>query len=328
MKLKKLLCIALCTTLIGGLAACGNSGSEDKGEKEVINIAYQYGLAYAPLIIAEKNNTIEEAYKEATGDDVEINWIQMNSGADINTGIASGEIDVGFMGVGPAITGVAKDVGYKIFTNLSGQDHGMMVNDNSVGSLKDLVGSDKQIAVVNIGSIQHIILAMALENEGIDPHALDGNLIAMKHPDGMTALTTGNVFGHVTSSPYIYKEEADEKLYPIEAVSKAWTNEDSFIVGVAAEAFKDGSEAQYEALCEGIGNAMDFINNNVEEAAELTYELNGNTLEDEILYLEKGHYSTETSGVVKMAEFMYKNKFVDVDPGAYEDIVYENVKGN
>ena len=30
----------------------------------------------------------------------------MSSGADINTGIASGSIDVGFMGVAPAITGI------------------------------------------------------------------------------------------------------------------------------------------------------------------------------------------------------------------------------
>ena len=29
-----------------------------------------------------------------------------------------------------------------------------------------------------------------------------------------------------------------------------------------------------------------------------------------------------------MADFMYKNKFVDEDPGAYEDIVFDNVKGD
>ncbi|MBP5606941.1 MAG: ABC transporter substrate-binding protein, partial [Lachnospiraceae bacterium] len=98
----------------------GNNGGGTSQTAE-INIAYQYGLAYAPLIVCQEKKLIEEAYKSATGGEVTVTWTQMSSGADINTGIASGTLDVGFLGVAPAISGVAKNVGYKIFTNLSGQ---------------------------------------------------------------------------------------------------------------------------------------------------------------------------------------------------------------
>lgn len=313
--------------MLFSLAGCGGKKSSN-GEDAKINIAFQYGLAYAPLVVAKEQGLIEKAYEEATGNKVEVTWTQMSSGPDINTSISSGDIQVGFMGVGPAVTGVMAGVGYKIFTNLSGQEHGMMTNDASLTSLDSIVGSDKQIALVNIGSIQHVILAKALYEAGLDPHALDSNLVAMKHPDGMTALQTGSVACQVTSSPYIFKEQEDEDLYEVKGVSEAWTVEDSFIVGVASESMKEDNPELYKALCEGISDAIDYINNDVEGAAQLTHEFNGNTLEEEVEYLKKGRYSTETSKVLVLGQFMGEQKFIDKTPEKYEDLVFDNVKGD
>lgn len=242
MKMKKWLGTLLCVCMAAAMAGCGSKGVQ----KDTLNIAYQYGLAYAPLVIAQKQNLIEHAYKEKTGKDVEVVWTQMSSGADINTGIASGNINVGFMGIGPAITGVSKQVGYKIFTNLSGQEHCLMVNDKNIQGFDDLIGSDHQIAVVNIGSFQHMILAKALAESGYDPHALDQNLIAMKHPDGMASLETKSVSGHVTTNPYIYKERENEELHEIDAVNAVYPKENSFIVGVASEQLYEENQELYE----------------------------------------------------------------------------------
>lgn len=328
--MKKLVCAVLTVAMAFSLCACGAGSSKnaEDGDAIELNIAYQYGLAYAPLVVAKENKLIEKAYEEATGKTVTVNWIQMNSGADINTGIASGELNVGFMGVGPAITGVTKNVGYKIFTNLSGQEHGIMVNDDSINSLNDFVESDKQIGVVNIGSIQHIMLAMALDNEGIDPHALDSNLIALKHPDGKTSLESGNIAAHVTSSPYIYMERNNDSLHEIESVKNAWTKDDSFIVGVASISLHDSNPELYKALCDGIGEAITYVEDNSEETAKLTYELDGNTIEDEVAYLKGGYYSVETKSVFRMASFMFENNFIDSDPVSYENLVFDNVVGD
>ena len=354
--MKKILCAVMCVGMAASLAACGGkadtkteaaateaagteaagteaagteaAAAEATGEKVTLSLAYQYGLAYAPLIVAQQNQCIEEAYKAATGNEVAVNWIQMSSGADINTGIAAGEIQVGFMGLGPAITGVAKNVGYKIFTNLSGQEHSLMVNDPEITCAADMIGTDKQIAVVNIGSFQHMILAMGLAAEGQDPHALDSNLIAMKHPDGMTSLTTGQVAGHVTTSPYLFTEQGDETLHSIDSVANAWTADNSFIVGVAATKLYNEDPELYTALCDGIKAAMDFINADPAATAAMTCEFNGNSVEDETAYLQRGKYVPETKGIGEFAKFMYENAFVEVDPGEYKDIVFDNVVGD
>ncbi len=329
---------ALCMSSVLLLAGCGNggqgskeSGGESKetaGQEVTLNLAYQYGLAYAPLGIMKEQQLIEKAYEEATGGKVTVNWNQMSSGADINTGISGGSLDGGFMGVGPAVTGVTKGVGYKIFTNLSGQEHGLMTNDENIKSFDDLIGSSNQIALVNIGSIQHIILGLALENAGKDPHALDSNLVAMAHPDGMAALESGNVSCHLTSSPYIFQEREESNLHEINDVTEVWGKDDSFIVGVASVKLHDENPQLYQALCDAVKQAVDFINDSPEEAAKITCEFDGNSEEEELAYINKSKYSIETSRIFELASFMGRTEFIDNAPESYEDLVFDNVTGD
>lgn len=340
---KRVRIAAMCMSFMFLIAGCGK-GEETKdapkeqnqaeqeesaqGEEAVLNIAYQYGLAYAPLGIIQEQGLIEKAYEDATGNKVTVTWNQMSSGADINTGISGGSIDAGFMGVGPAVTGVTKGVGYKIFTNLSGQEHGIMTNDENIKSFDDLIGSSNQIALVNIDSFQHILLAMALENAGHDPHALDSNIVAMAHPDGMTALQSGNVSCHLTSSPYIFKEREDNKLHEIKDVADAWGVEGSFIVGVASEKMHNDNPELYQALCDAVAEAVDFMNNSPEEAAKITCQFDGNTEQEELEYIKKSNYTVETKGLFELASFMARTEFIENAPGSYEDLVFDNVSGD
>lgn len=335
MIMKKVFAI-ICSMMLVFLCACDSEnvasskevGANNNDPVVTLNIAYQYGLAYAPLILCQENQLIEEKYKEISGKDVNVVWNQMSSGADINTGITSGSLNVGFMGVAPAITGISKNVGYKIFTNISGQEHGLMSNDDSIKSLSDLVGSDKQLALVNIGSIQHIILGKALSANGFDAHALDSNIVAMKHPDGMTSLETGNVSCHLTSNPYIYKERENSSLHELEEVKTIWSAQDSFIVGVASTNLHDGNPELYSALCNAVAQAIDTINKDREEVAKITCEYDGNSYDDELKYLSAGYYSTQTKGISDLANFMSVNGFIDNKLNSYSEIVFDNVTGD
>lgn len=328
MRTKLFFVIAVSSMFLG--YGCGNTEKAvvTKQDEKVLNVAYQYGIAYAPVILANQKEMIENSYKEKTGKELNINWIQMNSGADINTAFASGELDVGFMGIAPAISGVSKEVGYKIFTNLSGQEHGLMTNQKEILRLGDFIGTKNQIALVNMGSIQHIILAKALVSVGEDAHALDANIVAMKHPDGMAALENKSVSGHLTSSPYIYKERENTDLTEIKEIAEVWSKEDSFIVGVASEELKEKDEQLYEALREGIAESIEMVNENPGEAAKITCEFDGNTSTEEEVYLKSSNYSTETKGIFELAVFMAKHDFIETAPEDFYELAFENVKGD
>ena len=318
--------IATSLLLAFSLCLCG-CGAKDSTKDASINIAYQYGLAYAPLIICKEQKLIETEYYNQTGKELTINWSQMSSGADINSAFASGDLDVACLGIAPAITGISNNIGYKIFTSISGQEHGLMTNDDSINSLEDYIDSSNQIALVNTGSIQHIILAMALSENGYDAHALDSNIVAMKHPDGMVSLESGSISGHLTSNPYIYKERTNSSLHELDEVKNAWSPDNSFIVGIASEKIHN-DDILYKIVCDSFKTAIDYINENPEEAAKLTCELNGNSFEDELKYMQAGSYSAETANVFSLATFMYDNQFITNEIKDYNELTYDNVKGN
>lgn len=314
-----LLAISCCTML------CSCSASENT--TDTLSIAYQYGIAYAPIIICQEQDLIEKNYESSTGQKLSITWNQMSSGADINTGIASGKLNIGFLGIAPALNGISNKVGYKIFCNISGQPHSLMTNDDTLSSLGDIIDQEKQIALVNTGSIQHIILAKALSDNGYDPHALDSYIVAMKHPDGMNALISGSLPCHLTTMPYISIEEKKDNIHEIQEVSASWSAENSFIVGVASTTIYNNPDL-YNAVCDAIAEAIDYINSNPEDAAKITCKYTGNTYEDELIYIQSGFYSTKTTGIMELASFMYTNGFINNELKEYTEVVYSNVSGD
>lgn len=320
---KKVIAVMLILIMTLSLAACGG-GDETADGKTKLTIAHQYGIAYAPLEIMKQQKLIEKHY-----DGVEVEWSTLNSGSAINEGFLSGDIDVGAMGVGPAVTGVTSGVPYKICSNMSAQPHKIMTNNPNIKSLKDI--TDEKIALVNIGSIQHILLAMAAKEQLGDAHALDENIAAMAHPDGMSSLISGSVDCHLTTSPYVFKEAEEDGITEVEALESVWPSGNSFIVAVASTDLQENNPELYDAVVAALAEAIDYINNNTAEAAEMLCEaedVDAATME-KWLTDKDCVYSTETKGVMDMANFMAEEGFLENEgPKDFSDLAFDNVKGN
>ncbi len=308
------------------LAGCGES-SDSGDDVAKLTVVQQYGMAYAPLKVIQEKGLIEENYDG----DVEVNFQTLNSGASINDAFVAGDVDVGLMGVAPAITGSLNEgVPYKICTNVSAQPHRLMTNDPNIKTLKD-IGEKDQIALVNIGSIQHILLAMAAKEQLGDAHALDNNIAAMAHPDGMTALLNGSVKCQLTTSPFVFKEAEEEGISEVEAIESVWPEGNSFIVAVASTDLHDNNPELYEAVLAAFNDAIAFMNDDPEAAAEM---LCVDEDVDAATYLEwlndpACSYSTNLTGVSTMAKFMTEEGFLeDVQFDDISQLVYEGVEGN
>ncbi len=319
--------LILIVALIALFTACGSEeSSEESQDSQTLTIAYQYGMAYAPLEIMQEQNLIEKNYEG----DVEIEWNVLNSGSAITEGFISGDIDVGAMGVAPVITGITSGVPYKICSGVSAQPHKIMTNDENIKSLSDI--TDEKIALVNIGSIQHIFLAMAAEEQLGDAHALDNNIVAMAHPDGMTSLLSGSVECHLTTSPYVFKEAEEDGIYEVEGLESVWPDGNSFIVAIASTELQEENPELYDAVVKAFAEAIDYINNNnKEETAQLLCEAEDVDAETMLEWLNDPAcvYSAETKGVMDMADFMAENEFLENEgPSSMSDLAFDNVKGN
>lgn len=313
----------LAAAVIGAfvLGACAQAEAAEDAEK--LTIAYQYGLAYAPMTIMQEQELIEKNYDG----EIEVEWLNLNSGSAINEGVLSGDIDVANMGVAPFITGVTAGIPYKMYSTIAAQPHKLMSNNDDIQSLEDIT-SDHKIALVNIGSIQHILLGMMAKEQLGDAHALDNNLVAMSHPDGMAALVSGSVDCQLTTSPYIFMEAEEEGIHEVEGLSDVWPEGNVFIVGLVSDDLVENHPDVYDALVAATQEAMDFLNDNQEEAAEILCEKDDVSAETMLEWMQDPGcaFDMKLPGLMDMAEFMEEAGFIEEAPESFESITTESAR--
>ena len=265
---KKIVALIMSMVLAVTFTACGSSSDNTESKKdngkEKITIAYQSSIAYAPILVMMNQKLIEKHYDG----EVNIDWQMLANGAAINEGLTSGSVDIGCMGAAPAITGIKAGIPGKIFSGISSQPYGILTNQDDINSLKDITDQD-QIAITGLNSHPHILLAMAAKAYLGDAHALDGKLTVLSNADGYTSLLSGAVQCHMVISPYNFMEEAADNVHEIEIGEDVWPNGNTFIVGVASNKLKENKPELYQAVCDAMEEAMEYIKENPQETAEI-----------------------------------------------------------
>ncbi|MBF7096230.1 ABC transporter substrate-binding protein [Alkalibacter mobilis] len=315
---KKFILIFLLISLL--FSGCG--AQEDAKENKTVRIAEQFGIAYAPIQIMKHQKLIENNLYGAT-----VVWEQMANTTAIREAMVADKLDVGFMAIPPFLIGWDKGMEWKIATGLSYVPVGL-VTKNTIGSLADF-GTDDRIALPQPGSVQHILLSMACKDELGDAGILDNNLVTLSHPDGLNALMAGNeVTAHFTATPYL-ETELESSEYDLLLDGREVFGQDfSFIVGVTTDAFYQGSPELYDAFVLSVQEAVDFINQNPQEAAAILSEYYDMTEEEILKHIssEKADYNTTAVGTRKFSDFMVEAGYLSKgyeDPG---DIIWEDVK--
>ena len=308
--------IFLLALLIGG---CGG-GSASSGDGS-ITIAYQPGIGYAQLLIIKQEGWLEEDLPET-----EISWELLSSGAAIRDGMLAGDIQVGSGGVGPFLVGYSAGVDWKVLSALNEMDLWLMVVDERYQSLGDF--GDGSIAMPAPDSIQAVVLRKGAQEQLGDAAALDDNIVSLAHPDGLQALLSGQIAGHLTSPPFQFQEQ-DEGARPILKSFDLFGPHTFNSVFVRQDYHDDNPDAM-EALYSNIQEATELIESDPDRAAQiLSEESGGDTSAEEFrrFIAEEGvAYTTQPNGFIEFAEFMQQIGLIDEIPGSQEEIVFDNLK--
>jgi len=274
--------------------------SPEKKEKETITIAEQYGFAYAPLQVMKEKGFLEEIHPGA-----EVNWVRLGNTAAIREAVQAGDVDAGFMGIPPLL--IARDQGmeWKIATGLSRSPLGLVVATSKIRTLDDFTQGTR-IALPQPGSIQHILLTMALEREYGDPNRLDHQLVSLKHPDGLNSLIGGSIEGHFTSPPYIFQESDQTGFDVLLTGEEAMGGPFTFIVGMVTEDFYRNQRALYDDYLEAVTRAVNFIEKNPVETVRILAKAYGmeEDLVNDYLYRPGMVFETEVLGLQNFINFM------------------------
>lgn len=127
---------------------------------EKINIAYFVGTS--PTMIAKGDGWIEDLTK------AKVNWIEVGSGAEINTAVAAGSVDIGIgIGSAPTAAGLSQGIGYEVVSildNIGPAEELTVRTSANIKTVADLKG--KKVGTP-FGSTSHFRLLGLLKTNGL-----------------------------------------------------------------------------------------------------------------------------------------------------------------
>ncbi len=250
-KITFVLVLALAAFLVMGSASAGLFDFLGGGDNTV-KIGYLPSDHDAALFVADAQGL----YKEKN---ISTELVQFNNGGDLMTAMASGDVDVGYVGIAPVLSSVSSGVPVKVISSAQVEGSGIIVtNDSNIHSAQDLAG--KTIATPGEASIQHVLLSAYLKTNGMSLD--DINESAMKVPSINDALKTGNLPAAITFQPYVSLGEADDNIDELVDSSEIMPGHPCCVV-VASDDFIKNHEDTAKDIVAIHENATTFINEQI-----------------------------------------------------------------
>ena len=250
-KITFVLVLALAAFLVMGSASAGLFDFLGGGD-DTVKIGYLPSDHDAALFVADQQGL----YKEKN---ISVELVQFNNGGDLMTAMASGDVDVGYVGISPVLSSVSAGVPAKVISAAQVEGSGIVVTqDSDISHAADLKG--KTIATPGEASIQHVLLSYYLKQNGLSLD--DINESAMKVPSINDALKTNNIPGAITFQPYVSIAEANDNIEELADSSEILPGHPCCVV-VASQDFLDNHADTAKEIVAIHENATTFINDNI-----------------------------------------------------------------
>lgn len=251
-KITFVLVLALAAFLVMGSASAGLFDFLGGGSSDTVKIGYLPSDHDAALFVADAQGL----YKDKN---ITTELVQFNNGGDLMTAMASGDVDVGYVGIAPVLSSISAGVPVKIISAAQTEGSGIIVNDQAgINDAQSLKG--KTIATPGDASIQHVLLASYLKDNGMSLD--DINESAMKVPSINDALKTGNLPAAITFQPYVSLGTTDDGIKELVDSSEILPGHPCCVV-VASDDFLKNHKDTAKDIVDIHKNATDFINEKV-----------------------------------------------------------------
>ena len=273
MKWNKFLLFALVAIITTALTACGgddNNSATEGGEKDSakeVRIGYFPNMTHIATIIALEKGF----YEEQLGGDIDITTRTFNDGSSFMEGMSTDAIDLGTVGPTPALNNYVKNPEHEIIAGAVNGGAVLVVGaDSGIDSVEDLAG--KTVAIPTFGSTQDVGLMKVLQDAGLDVVNSGGDVNTVKQAPADTAslFLQGQIDAAATQEPWGVNIEmnAGAKLL-LGPDEFAWGNDSTNTVLVATKDFTSANPELTKKVLAAHSQAIDFINDNPEEAIQL-----------------------------------------------------------
>lgn len=287
----------LFTTLLLCLILIFNSAcSQSKSEHTKIRLGYiQSDLHHLPAFVA-----MEKGFFQQQGLDVEVAGA-FRAGPELMSAFAAHELDVGYVGLAPAITAAANNnVHIRIIAQVNTEGSAIVVGKTSpANSAADLKG--KMIAIPGHATMQDFLFRKAVQHAGMPIDQV--KILVLKPPEMIPALNEQDIEAFISWEPYPSKALTENKGKILIYSGQIWPNHPCCVI-VAGEEFLHARSSDAEKLNIAHNQACRFIHDNRAEAIDIG-----------VKYTGMGRKTIETAiGHIKyngQLEWQYISEYID-----------------
>ena len=190
------------------LAMAASFGAAHAGEV-TLNIGYQ------PIVEPSRVPQADGTYEKVTG--ARINWQKFDGGADVIAAIASGSLDIGYVGSSPLAAAASRELPIETIFVVGLISEAEALAVRSVEKPEDLVG--KKIATPFV-STAHYSLLTALKHWNVDPKSVE--ILNLRPPEIAAAWQRGDIDGAYVWDPVLAELKKDGKVLATSADVADW----------------------------------------------------------------------------------------------------------
>jgi taurine transport system substrate-binding protein len=265
---RRTLLLASATALVALTAtACGDGdGAASGGGKTQVRIAYQ-AIPNADLVVKNRK-LLEKALPDA-----EVKWVKFDSGADVNTAVIAGSVDLGLAGSSPVTKGLSAplNIPYKVLWihDLIGENEALVAR-KGITSVKALKG--RKIATP-FGSTSHYSLLAALDSAGLKES--DVTLVDLQPQDALAAWQRGDIDAAYVWTPTLTELAAKGGKVLVTSRQIAEQGKPTADLGVVTDAFAAKHPEIVDAWLRAEDEAVKLVKSDpAKAAAAIGAELN------------------------------------------------------
>lgn len=168
------------TPLAAAAAALLLSTSAHAQPATTVRLGFFPNLTHAPALIGLERGTFQKAFGSA-----KLDARQFVSGTTLTEAFAAGQIDIAYVGPGPAISAASRGMPVQFIAGASEAGAVLVARkDSGIKAYKDLAG--KTVAIPSLGNTQDISLRHILKEAGLKSTSDGGNVTIVPIPPADT----------------------------------------------------------------------------------------------------------------------------------------------
>jgi taurine transport system substrate-binding protein len=180
--------------------------------QDTIRVAYQ--TVVEPAKVAQADGL----YEKATGKAIE--WRKFESGAEVITAVASGDIQIGYVGSSPLAAAASRELPVETFfiaAEIGSAEALVVRNGANITQAADLVGKKVAVPFVSTG---HYSLLAALKHWKVDPKKV--NIVNLRPTEIAAAWQRGDIDAAYVWDPALGQIKANGKVLATSADVAKW----------------------------------------------------------------------------------------------------------